>query len=182
MDTVDPPSGPRPEPRVEGRRHNLVEMLTVGLIAFVIWTEMDIVGAPLYPERAAYNDVWYLALFGFLLLLGIAYRTVALPFGLWLLSAIGGEDALYFYLRLRPVPARLPWLDGHLFIWQPPTNVTITSGLVAGLAALVGLVLLERTALTRWRQGKWKGLGERRAESPSVPDAEVAREAHRSGT
>ncbi len=140
------------EPRGGGGRLAVVERVVVGLIALVVWTEMDIEGRPLYPERAAYNAVWYLALFGMLLLLGIAYRSLALPFGVWLLSSIGGEDALYFYLQLRTVPARLPWLDGHELIWQPPTNVSITAGLVAGVAVLVGLVVLEGTLIVRGRQ------------------------------
>lgn len=129
----------------------VLERLGVGLVAFALWTEMDIAGAPLYPERAAYNAVWYLALFGFLLILAVAYRTLALPFGLWVLSVVGGEDALYFYLRGRAVPAHLPWLDGHRFIWQPPTNVSVTAGLILGVGFLIGIVLLERWFLSWWR-------------------------------
>lgn len=175
MDAAGSRTWTRREPRAEGGRLQIVERVTVGLIALVVWTEMDISAKPLYAERAAYNEVWYLALFGLLLVLGIAYRTVALPFGVWLLSAIGGEDALYFYLQLRPVPARLPWLDGHALVWQPPTNVSITAGLVAGFVALVGLVLLERWVIARWRQEGWKAFTRRPARSPADPDAEVDR-------
>jgi hypothetical protein len=147
---ADAPSA-RPPSFVRGLRDpRVLERLLVGLAAFVLWTEMDIAGVPLYPQRAAYNSVWYLALFGFLLILAVAYRTLALPFGLWVLSVVGGEDALYFYLRGRAVPARLPWLDGHAFLWQPPTDVSITAGLVLGLGFLLGVVLLERWLLGWW--------------------------------
>ncbi len=128
-----------------------LELVVVGLFALGIWTEMDIVGAPIRHPRGAYNDFWYLGLVGLLVVLGVAYRSVALPFGVWLLSTIGGEDALYFYLQLRTPPQRLPWLDGHLLLWQPPTNVSVTAGLAAGVAALVALVLLERELVVRWR-------------------------------
>lgn len=128
-----------------------VEMLVVGLVAFGLWTEMDVVASAIHQARSAYYEIWYIALAALLLVLGVAYRSVALPFGLWLLSAIGGEDALFYILQLRTVPPRLPWLDGHLFIWQPPTNVSITGGLIAGVAALVGLVLLERSVISKLR-------------------------------
>ena len=138
-----------------GWRRNLpvLERVALGFVALIFWTEMDIAGRPLYVERAAYNDVWYLALVALLLVLGIAYRSVALPFGVWLLSAIGGEDALYFYLQFRAVPARLPWLDGHSLIWQPPTNVSVTAGLVVGTVSLVVLLLIENRWLARARRG-----------------------------
>lgn len=134
------------------RWQRVVEMLSVGFCALAIWTEMDIAGASLHQMRAAYNAVWYLALLGFVLILGVAYRSIALPLGVLLWSSNGGEDTLYYWLQLRAVPTRLPWLDGHGLIWQPPTDVSVIAGFVVGLAVLVGVVVVEEFLVQRYRR------------------------------
>lgn len=101
--------------------------------------------------RAAYNAMWYLALLGFVLILGVAYRSIALPLGVLLWSSNGGEDALYYWLQLRAVPSRLPWLDGHVLIWQPPTDVSVIAGFVVGLVVLAGAVVLEERIVRRFQ-------------------------------
>jgi hypothetical protein len=115
---------------------------------------MDIEGAALNQPRAAYNAVWYLALFGFVLILGVAYKSIALPLGVLLWSSNGGEDALYYWLQLRVVPSRLPWLDGHVLIWQPPTEVSVITGFVVGLVILTGVVVLEERVVRRYQRSR----------------------------
>jgi hypothetical protein len=136
------------------RWQRLVERIGVGFFVLAMWAEMDLAGRPLHSLRAAFNAEWYLALLGFVFVLGVAYRSLALPLGVLLWSASGGEDTLYFWLQLRAVPARLPWLDGHALIVQPPTNVTVIAGFVLGLIVLTVAVALEEIVLQRYRQAR----------------------------
>lgn len=142
-------------------------MVGVGFCALTIWAEMDIAGAPLRSQRAAYNAVWYLALFGFVVILGVAYRSMALPLGVLLWSSNGGEDTLYYWLQLRAVPSRLPWLDGHMLVWQPPTDVSVIAGFVAGLVVLIGAVVLEDFIVQRHQRSRRL---EHRAARPAETD------------
>jgi hypothetical protein len=130
------------------------EKVGVGFLALAIWAEMDIAGAPLHQLRTAYNAVWYLALLGFVLILGVAYRSIALPLGVLLWSSDGGEDTLYFWLQFRAVPSRLPGLDGHALILQPPTDVSVIAGFAIGLVVLIGAVVLEELVAHRYRRSR----------------------------
>lgn len=140
--------------RIRLRWKRIVEMLSIGFCTLAIWAEMDIAGAALHQMRAAYNATWYLALLGFVLILGVAYRSIALPLGVLLWSSTGGEDTLYYWLQLRAVPSRLPWLAGHVFIAQPPTDVSVIAGFATGLVVLVGAVVLEERIALRFQRSK----------------------------
>ncbi len=76
-------------------------------------SELDV--EPPIPSMAGTFLWWHVAyiplVLGTFVLLGLAARDWRLAVGGIVLFLSGWEDVAYFLLRLRPLPAELPWLD-----------------------------------------------------------------------
>jgi hypothetical protein len=103
--------------------------------AFMVHVVTDIFRGPNYTE------IWLLSLYLMALAIGIAFRTVAFPLTLILLSDMGAEDLAFFLLKRMPIPAQLPGLYSHrLILLQPATPLSLYVG--TAIAILIGTVMV----------------------------------------
>ncbi len=123
----------------------------LGVAAFVYYAAIDTLGAPVY---ALYNmdpqpvwvvhDVWFAALVGFCVLIGVFGKTLAVPLWMLFASANGTEDLLYYLIQGKFPPYSVAYLQGPLMFPQPSTDWTLLFGLALSVVALPLFVYVER--------------------------------------
>ena len=126
-----------------------MKSLLLSAIAFIAYTEMDIHAQPFWTKFNAYAEyyvVWQIALWGMLILLGVATKNPLLPFILLLNTVNGAEDLFYFLFQFQLPPAHLPWLDGKIYlgipyVWYPHVFGHVTATIL-WINALWGFTLL----------------------------------------
>lgn len=99
-----------------------LERVLLAAVVFVTYTEIDIHAQPFWTKFDAFPEyyvVWQIALWGMLILLGLATRSLLIPLVLLIITVNGTEDLFYFLLQWQLPPERLPWLDGKIYLGIP---------------------------------------------------------------
>lgn len=129
----------------------------LGVIAFVYYVAEDVMAAPIYalysfdPQPVwIVHDVWFASLVGFCFLIGVAFKTVAVPLWMAFASFNGTEDLLYYLMQGRLPPYNLDYLKGFLMFPQPATIWTVLFGLAVSAIALPVFLKVERKAKARF--------------------------------
>ena len=114
-----------------------LERFGVVSIAFIGYTAMDILATPLFLiDYAPWFATWQVGLATLSILIGIAYRSFALPLSLIILAYNGAEDFFYYLLQMKLPPTSLPWLTSPLVL-QPASNFSTLFGALWGFALLI---------------------------------------------